>query len=114
MGRYLWIDTDEAYRDSSYAIDELKIEAGNFVTDLRYVPKSLIIKHKTFVLCGLVEFNPPLNPEGTGHYVAYCLTNTNWIERSDVVTYKKTLPINTPPIKITRLFSTKSTHLTAF
>lgn len=70
MGPYLWIDTGEVYRKSTYAQDELKIDAENFDTDLNDIPQRMSIKDETFVLCGVAKYIPPFDSNGMGHYVA--------------------------------------------
>ena len=96
LGNYLVFDTEYLF------IEQLQknILQENFkehiLCDLKDIPVFLNIKGQNYVLCGVVEFIPPLINGGTGHYVAYCRTVTNrWNVKddcSDFVDYPKTIP----------------------
>ena len=107
IGPYLWIDTDEAYRASTYA-NTLNIDAANLTSKLDEVPTTIKVKLETFVLCSVVKYVPAIDEKGTGHYIALCRTSSIWIERNDLVHFMKTLPgSNLPKIKISGIFYAK-------
>ncbi|OXU18809.1 hypothetical protein TSAR_005679 [Trichomalopsis sarcophagae] len=70
-GSYLAIDTDDAYV-------LLQNSNMNITSDLREIPTSITLTENVYVLCGVIEFVPPVIPQGMGHYIAYCrkLNNT--------------------------------------
>lgn len=85
LGPYLWIDTDDAYTDSTFA-KEKGIEKEKLFSNLNDIPQKLVIKDQTYLLCGAVKYVPPLMSNKIGHYIAFCKQlNSTWKERNDLV-----------------------------
>lgn len=101
LGKYLCIDTDDVYVESNYAREN---NIQNFKTNLRDIPIKLCIKEQNFILCGAVEFIPPLDANGIGHYIAYnrCLNN-EWEKRNDLQSRVKKFNKKCPDIKISSI-----------
>lgn len=116
LGPYLYIDVEDAYRDSQYA-RQLQVNVDNLYTCLKDLPTELHINNTLYILGGVVRYVPPLQEseeallkcQSLGHYIAYCRTvNNDWIKRNDLETTRKTLsPKNLPSIKIASIFYIK-------
>ena len=98
LGSYLYIDVQDAYKESTYA-QENKIDAKNLKTELDKLPTMLKIKNCTFILSGVVEFISPVIDGGIGHYVAYCRRLTgSWIQRNDLLKRKRVFKNKLPSL----------------
>lgn len=71
LGPYLWLDVEDAYKNSNKDI--------NITTNLLDIPVNLTIRSQNFILCGAIEFRP-------GHFVAYCYNAQYkyWVEKNDL------------------------------
>ena len=87
LGPYLYIDVEDAYKNSTYA-QKLGIDAGNFRTRLDCIPLKLKIKNTTYMLGGAIEYISG----SIGHYIAYCCSITGlWIKRNDLLKRKESI-----------------------
>lgn len=98
----MWIDTEEAYTKASYAA-KININVEELKTNLEAIPKKIIVKDDTFILCGVAKYLPPFDEKGMGHYIALCHNNNKWIERNDLVKNKNSVNVLSN-IKISGIF----------
>lgn len=64
----------------------------NITFDLREIPTSITLAKNVYVLCGIIEFVPPVIPPGMGHYISYCRKlNNTWYVCNDLHKSKKNL-----------------------
>ena len=108
LGPYILIDTKDAYSLSTFA-KAINIDSENFSTNLDQLPTQISIKINIFVMSGVVQFIPPLDKHGIGHYVAYCRNiNRSWTKKNDLLKNKKYVSKKSlPAIKISSILYVK-------
>lgn len=100
---YLCLNIAHFYEPSIYFknLDKKQRESYN----LEEIPKNLDVLNKKFILCGVIEFVPPVLTKGVGHYVAYTRSlNNTWTQINDIESKSKVFSPNTREIRVVLLF----------
>ena len=103
LGPYLYIDVEDAYKESTYAKDH-GIDGKEFKSGLGCIPPKLQIKNVTYILGGAIEYIPGV----IGHYVAYCRSiSGSWEKRNDLNKKKESIKKTLPDLRFAAIFYVK-------